>query len=51
MRFFADIDGLLWECNSVGDYFSTLFACCLGKIIAWIIFFGAVGLAIWYIFL
>lgn len=46
MRFFTDIDGILWECNSVGEYFETVFASCLGKLIAWIIFFGAIGLAI-----
>ena len=48
MRFFTEIDGIIWECNSVGDYIGTLFASCLGKIIAWILVLGAIAFAILY---
>ena len=45
MRFFTEIDGNIWECNSFGEYFETLFCTCLGKIIAWILILGAIAFA------
>ena len=48
MRFFTEIDGIIWECNSVGDYIGTLFASCLGKIIAWILVIFAFIVTIYY---
>ena len=46
MRFFTEIDGDYWECNSFGEYFETIFCSCLGKIIAWFLFLVVIGLAV-----
>ena len=40
MKFFAEIDGIIWECDSVSDYIGTVIACFLGKLAAWAVIIG-----------
>ena len=46
MKFFAEVDGIIWECNSVGEYFGTVIACFLGKLTAWAVIIGTPILAL-----
>jgi hypothetical protein len=45
MHFFTEINGDIWECNSIRDFLDTYFSILLGRITAWIIYLGIMGFA------
>ena len=50
MRFFTEIGGFIWECNSIGEYIGTIVSYIIGTILAWVIYLSIIALIIFFIF-